>query len=246
MEQKNETSVIISIDQKAIAPHQPNEKTLSARKGSKNIFKMALLMMRGRRSRKSKVFVMDDKSKSIWRKIVGSIRPLHLQSDHSPSPHHNNNDNNIIPIIPQSKPMITAPPSENSTDHSDEGFESASEFTCSPPSSRYASAVGLSEMMLEEENKNVKEEEAVKENSDDKDKNNDDENDEKKNVKEEDVVKDKNDDKNKDNDNDGDWDEMIDAKAEEFIAQFYRQIRLQSLNVMDFDYQEISMRDARL
>ncbi|TKY52478.1 hypothetical protein E2542_SST24000 [Spatholobus suberectus] len=208
MEQKAENSMIISISQKAIIPHEADNKTtpssLKKGKGSKNFFKVALFMMRGG-SRKSKVLAADDESKSTWRKLLGSMRPLHLQSNESPL-HNNNNNNNI----PQSKMMITSAPSENG----DDGFESASEFTYSPSpaSSRYASAVGLNEMVQEEENENE-------------------------NEKEEEVVKEN---------NDGYGDEMIDAKAEEFIAQFYHQMRLQRLDVMDRRYQEISMRSLGL
>ncbi|KHN08655.1 hypothetical protein glysoja_024564 [Glycine soja] len=203
--------MIVSIDQKAIiTPHEePNNNitrsSLKKGKRQKNFFKVALFMMRGR-SRKSKMLAVDDESKSIWRKLVGSMRPLHLQSNQSPSHDidNNNNNNNIPPH--QSKMMkITSAPSENG----DDGFDSASEFTYSPSpaSSRYASAVGLNEMVQEEE------EEVAKE---------------------------------KINNDDGDGDEMIDAKAEEFIAQFYHQMRLQSLDVTDDHYQEISMRSLGL
>jgi hypothetical protein len=40
----------------------------------------------------------------------------------------------------------------------------------------------------------------------------------------------------------GNGDETIDAKAEEFIAQFYQQMRLQRLNNVDRHYQERSER----
>nr|KYP74220.1 hypothetical protein KK1_006890 [Cajanus cajan] len=189
-----------------ITPHDTNDNdnnktTPSLKKGkrSKNIFKVALFMMRGR-SRKAKALAVDDESKSMWRKIVGSMRPLHLQSMHSPTRDNNNNNNNIIPQ--PNKKMITLPLSENG----DEGFDSASEFvnSPSPSSSRYASAVGLNEMVQEEEEK-VEEVGVEKENDDD-----------------------------------------IDAKAEEFIAQFYHEMRLQRLDVMDRHYKEISMRSLGL
>ncbi|KAK7356353.1 hypothetical protein VNO80_15623 [Phaseolus coccineus] len=223
MELNAENSIIISNEQKAIIPlEQPNYKiTHSSRnkaRGSKNIFKVALFMMRGR-SRKSKILV-DDESKSVWRKIVASMRPLHLQGDQSPR--HHNNEN-----IPQSKTIITSTPFAN-VDHGDDAFDSASEYSPSPCSSRYASAVGLNEMVQEAEN----EKDGVKE------KNNDDVNSD-----EEDGLKERN--TNGDN-NDGEGDEMIDAKAEEFIAEFYHQMRLQRFDVVDSHYQEISMRSLGL
>lgn len=201
MEAKAENSMIVSIDQKAIiTPHEePNNNitrsSLKKGKRQKNFFKVALFMMRGR-SRKSKMLAVDDESKSIWRKLVGSMRPLHLQSNHD-----DDNNNNVNPH--QSKMMkTTSAPSENG----DDSFDSATEFgnSSSPASSRYASAVGLNEMVQEEE-----ENEKI-------------------------------------NNNDGEGDEMIDAKAEEFIAQFYHQMRLQSLDVTDDHYQEISMRSLGL
>ncbi|ESW17163.1 hypothetical protein PHAVU_007G216300 [Phaseolus vulgaris] len=208
MELNAEKSIIVRNEQNAIIPHEkPNYNTIhSSRKntrGSKNIFKVALFMMRGR-SRKSKMLV-DDESKSVWRKIVGSMRPLHLQGDQSPR-HHNSAS------IPQSKTIVTSTPFENDVDHGDDAFDSASEYSPSPSSSRYASAVGLNEMVQEAEN-------------------------------EEDGVKGRN--TNGDN-NDGEGDEMIDAKAEEFIAEFYHQMRLQRFDVVDSHYQEISMRSLGL
>jgi len=202
MEPNAENSMIISNTQKAITPYEePTNKTsLSSRKkgkGGKNFFKVALFMMRGR-SRKSKILV-DDESRSVWRKIVGSMRPLHLQSNQSPR--HDNNEK-----------MITSTPFANGVDPGDDAFDSASEMTTSPSSSRYASAVGLNEMVQEAEN-------------------------------EEDGVKEKN--SNGDH-HDGEGDEMIDAKAEEFIAQFYHQMKLQRFNVVDRHYQEISMRSLGL
>ncbi|KAL2323689.1 hypothetical protein Fmac_028068 [Flemingia macrophylla] len=203
MEPKGD-SMIVSMDQQPIQiiPHDPNtnqttRSSLKKSRRSKNIFKVALFMMRAR-SRKTKALVKDDESKSIWRKVLGSMRPLHLQSNQSHDDNNNNNDNNVI--LQPSKKMITLKLSGN---NGDEGFESASEFAKSPSpcSSRYASAVGLNEMVQGEE-ENV---EVVKENGDD-----------------------------------------IDAKAEEFIAQFYQEMRLQQWGVLDRRYKEISMRSLGL
>ncbi|CAJ1969915.1 unnamed protein product [Sphenostylis stenocarpa] len=209
MEPATGNSMVISIDQKTISPHeQSNDKLTrsSAKKGkrARNIFKVALFMMRGRS--KSKL-VVSEESKSVWRRILGSMRPLHLQNDQSP-PHDNNTN------MPQSKPTITSSRFANGVvDSGDDAFDSASEFTNSPSpcSSCYASAVGLDELVQEENEK-----EGVEEmNSDD-------------------------------GNSDGEGDEMIDAKAEEFIAHFYHQMRLERFDDVDRHYQEISMRSLGL
>ncbi|XP_027935809.1 uncharacterized protein LOC114190930 [Vigna unguiculata] len=230
MELNPENSVIISNDQKAITAHESPKKTdthssSKKTKRSKNIFKVALFMMRSGRSRKPKIIV-DEESKSVWTKIVGSIRPLHMPTDKS-TPHDDNSES-----TPQSKTTISSTPFANCIDHGDDAFDSASAFTRSSSrcSSRYASAVGLNEMVQEAEN----EKDGEKENNN----NNDDDN-----KGEEEGVKEKN--INGDS-NDAEGDEMIDAKAEEFIAQFYYQMRLQHLDVVDSDYQEISMRSLGL
>ncbi|XP_061338433.1 uncharacterized protein LOC133285238 [Gastrolobium bilobum] len=204
MEKNGENSIVISVDPKPTTDHEtvkiPRNRSLEKRNGSKNIFKMALVMMRGR-NRKSKVLPEndddDDESRSVWKKLVGSMRPLHLQSG---SPRHNGGQT--------PKKMNTTAPSESG----DDGFDSASEYAYSPSatSSRYASAVGLNEMVQDEENQ--KDEEII--------------------VKE-------------DNGN-GDGDDMIDAKADEFIAQFYQQMRLQRMDTMDRRYREISLRSLGL
>ncbi|KAE9589482.1 hypothetical protein Lal_00000612 [Lupinus albus] len=215
MEQNTENlNVIISNKPNAIVVHPPNhydiKPSLKKKKhGTKNIFKVALFMMRGGH-KKSKLLLKDDGSGSIWRKLVGSMRPLHLQNNQSPIQ------------TPKAKTILTLP-YENNTNNIDihqgevDGFDSASEFanSPSPASSRYASAVGLNEMVQDEENhkEEVKEEE------------------EEENVMEEDY---------------GNGDEMIDAKAEEFIAQFYRDMKLQSLDIVDHRFMEISMRSLGL
>ncbi|XP_047149730.1 signal transducer and activator of transcription B-like [Vigna umbellata] len=229
MELNPENSVIISNAQKAIIPHEEPKKinTFSSRKkakGFKNFFKVALFMMRSGRSRKSKI-IMDQESKNVWRNIVGSMRPLHMQTDQSTLQDNSKN-------IPQSQIMITSTPFANCVDPGDDAFDSTSVYTCSSSrcSSRYASAVGLNEMVQEAEN----EKDGVKENDNNNNNNN---------KGEEEGVKEKN---NNGDSNDVEGDEMIDAKAEEFIAQFYLQMRLQDLNVVDSRYQEISMRSLGL
>ncbi|KAK7344399.1 hypothetical protein VNO77_13946 [Canavalia gladiata] len=187
---------MVSMNQTTMTADQ-NGSSLKKGHRSKNIFKVALFMMRGR-SRKSKMLPPDQDSKSTWKRLLGSMRPLHLQSTQSP-PHND---------IPQK--IQTSAPSPKGMDYGTDGFESASEqsaYSPSPCSSRYASAVGLNELVKDEEEEEVVEEEKV-------------------------VVK----------ENGEEGDEIIDAKAEEFIAEFYHQMRLQRLDVTDNHYTEISMR----
>ncbi|CAL5208861.1 unnamed protein product [Lathyrus oleraceus] len=183
----------------AIISFNPNTTLNQNPQRPKNIFKVALFMMRGNSRKSSKAIVpVDDESKGIWRNLIGSMRPMHLQSHQSP-PQILNGQNNLknINVI-----------DETANDHQGEedGVVLASE---SPPSSRYASAVGLNEMVEEEE-------------------------------KEEEIVI-------KDFQNYGDdGDNMIDAKADEFIAQFYHEMKLQRMDVVDHRYNELSMRSLGL
>ncbi|XP_004495922.1 uncharacterized protein [Cicer arietinum] len=209
MEQKVE-NVIVSFNPTILDPNPQPKSILKKGKGSKNIFKVALFMMRGR-SRKSKpILPVDDESKSIWRKLVGSMRPMHLQSSDSASPPQILNDHKLKNVVTENANNISV------DQYYEDGFDSASEFPNSPGSSRfasaagsrYASAVGLNEMV--EEDEEIKEEEI--------------------NV----------------NEDHGDGDHMIDAKAEEFIAQFYQEMRLQRMDIVDHRYNEISMRSLGL
>ncbi|KAL1293683.1 hypothetical protein HN51_054309 [Arachis hypogaea] len=52
--------------------------------------------------------------------------------------------------------------------------------------------------------------------------------------------------KKHDDDDHSDGDDMIDAKAEEFIAEFYLQMKLQKFNKMDPHYRKISQRSLGL
>ncbi|OIV90992.1 hypothetical protein TanjilG_16952 [Lupinus angustifolius] len=209
MEPKSEKdNATISSNPNTIVAHPHDQETKPSlvnqkkKHGNKNIFKVALFMMRGHH-RKSKLLPVDDSSRSIWTKLVGSMRPLHLQNNNSPIQSPNAKSNTIVTLPYEN---------QNTTDHHNEvdGFDSASDFanSPSPASSRYASAVGLNEMVQDDENH--KEEENV--------------------MVEEDST----------------GDEMIDAKAEEFIAQFYLEMKLQNLDIMDPHYKEISMRSLGL
>lgn len=169
------------------------------------------------RSQKSRVVPVDEESKSVWRKLVGSMRPLHLQSNNSPPAQPKNNSNRKL------KKMVTMPcKSAANYSLSEDGFEyAASDFTNSPSPlhRRYASAIGLSEMVPEDEENEKEEYNVIAENE-----NEEEESDE----------------------GDGNGDDMIDAKAEDFIAQFYQQMRLQRLDVVDRRYNEISQRSLGL
>ncbi|MCH94747.1 hypothetical protein A2U01_0015712 [Trifolium medium] len=199
-------------ESKTTLDHNPQPNPIPNRKPSKrskNIFKVALLMMRGHSRKSTKaVFPVEDESKSIWRKIVGSMRPMHLQSNQSP-PRIINGENNLKKVVIEKNNNVDI--------QGEDGFDYERESSLSPsPDSRryasatnslYASAVGLNEMVEEE--------------------------------KEEEIV-------NKDNIGD-DGDDMIDAKAEEFIAQFYQEMRLQIMDdIVDHRYNEISMRSLGL
>lgn len=250
MEKKVENAMI-SYDPKSkttldhIPQPQPILKKGSS-KGSKNFFKIVVFMLRGHSRKTKSIMPIDNESKSMWKKLLGSMRPMHLQSNQSPPQILNGKNNHKKVVIENNVNSIIDTQGED-------GFHNASEFLNSPSptrsylasvaSSRYASAVGLSEMVEEE-----KEEEIVEK---DNNNNNNNENDDdmidadaaglnemvEEEKKEEIVNKDSN------NNNEIDEDDMIDAKAEDFIAKFYREMRLQR---MDVRYNEMSMRSLGL
>lgn len=141
------------------------------------LLKVALFMIR-RRSGKSKS--ADVASKGLWKSLVGSMRPLHLQTNASPPPSIEGASERYDDVmLPPASPGSSV--SSFSTDQ--DGM-----------SSRYASAVNLQE--LDQEYEEV-------------------------------LIVD---------------DELIDAKAEEFIAQFYEQMRLQRVDSMDRRFDEMNKR----
>ncbi|XP_023004875.1 uncharacterized protein LOC111498054 [Cucurbita maxima] len=169
-------------------PHvEPSTDSGKAKKksgGVMKIFKVALLMLR-RRSNKSKATVDTGSDKSVWRQLVGSMRPLHVQGNESPP----------TISLPPLKPKKNLEELPTTCSLSPSSPSSLLSFTRTSRSSsfgtsKYASAINLQEL----EGRN----------DDDNDKN---------------VIED---------DNGGD--EMIDAKAEEFITQFYEQMRRQHHN----------------
>lgn len=211
--EQNPQNAIINIPHTTTHPpnyhDEPKPNQLLSRKkkhGPMHAIRVALFMMRGR-SKKSKVLPVDDESKSVWRKIVGSMRPLHLQSNQSPRHPQTNGQ-------PLKRTLL---PSPSFGDVGDEAVTPASDFPVeeapyspSPPSSRYASAIGLNELVQSDDD-NEKPEMIVEEEE----------------CKESGV---------------GDGDELIDAKADEFIAQFYKEMRLQRLDLVDHCYKERSQR----
>ncbi|KAK7396941.1 hypothetical protein VNO78_18104 [Psophocarpus tetragonolobus] len=196
MEKQNECAVINIPNIKADNEQQKGFK--KKKKGGILFLRVAVFMMRGRSKKPSVLQVDDDddKSKSIWRKIVGSMRPLHLQSTQSPR------------SFSQPNTTFTSPSPTNDYVVEEEPYSP------SPPSSCYASAVGLNELVQNDED----------------------------NDKQETIMEGCECDGHVNVDAEPDGDEMIDAKAEDFIAQFYQEIRLQRLNSVDRLYVERSQR----
>ncbi|WJX79828.1 hypothetical protein P8452_62908 [Trifolium repens] len=203
--------------------------TRKKKSGPINVVRVALLMMRGSSPKKSSVTpkksnVTDNESKNVWSKFVGSIRPLHLQGSRSPQSFSGRKFDQLItlPLSPSSSEstggasVFTAeeePFSPLQKSPSNSRYASAvglNDLVQSVANSPYASAIGLNELVSSDE-ENERQEEIEEE------------------EEEEVAVR-------------GNGDETIDAKAEEFIAQFYQQMRLQRLNNVDRHYQERSER----
>ncbi|ESW35156.1 hypothetical protein PHAVU_001G211600 [Phaseolus vulgaris] len=180
---------------------QPKPLKVKKMSGGMRFLRVALLVMRGR-SRKPKaihqVGQIDDGSKCRWRKIVGSMRPLHLQSNQTP---RSVSDSAAVFYSPKS-------PAKDCGGNVSDFVAEEEPYSPSPPSSRYASAVGLNELVQSDE-ENEKQEVIMEED-------------------EEQV--------------DGDGDEMIDSKAEDFITQFYQEMRLQRMDTVDRLYVERNQR----
>ncbi|KAK4282546.1 hypothetical protein QN277_013908 [Acacia crassicarpa] len=158
-------------------PNNPNPRLIPRKKqrGPMYFIKVALFMIKTS-SDKSKGF-SSSKSKSLWSKLLGSVRPLHLQLQQVPEPQVAK-----LPALIHQSPART----EFSEDYLFSPSEGSSRSTTYTP---FSSAVGLNEMAQSEEDD---EPEGVPAASDH-------------------------------------WggDEMIDAKAEEFIANFYNEMKLQ-------------------
>ncbi|BFG43472.1 hypothetical protein CerSpe_297460 [Prunus speciosa] len=148
--------------------------------GAMHILQLALFMLRRRHRSdgKSKPTSFEAQAQAVvstkgtWKRLVGSIRPLHLQTTSNPTPPSS------VHTSERYEDVLPPPMSPARTDDlaSEDGM-----------SSRYASAVNLQELDRTDE----------------------------------------------DNDNAAIVNANIDAKAEEFIAQFYQQMRLQRLDRVD-------------
>ncbi|KAL0547528.1 hypothetical protein IC582_017466 [Cucumis melo] len=168
------------------------------KKRSTNILKVALKLLR-QRSRKPNVTnvpaAIDVGSKGMWNRLVGAMRPLHLQSDESTT----------IPSLPTSTDPHPPPPLFPSSPSVD-NFEDVNSSSSSSVDgmSRYASVDNLQALDQNDEEEEERNNDKFYANMDGED-------------------------------------EMIDAKAEMFIAQFYEQIKLQR-SESDVRYNEMIKR----
>ncbi|CAK9310151.1 unnamed protein product [Citrullus colocynthis] len=178
-------------------PVKPTSNSGNTKKksgGAVQIFKVVLFMLRRRQSKKPKVSVDMGSEKGLWRRLLGSIRPLHIQGNKSP-PTVARVDMSLAPSKPKKEVFegalmpLPSPSPSPSPSLSSSSFSRTSRSS-SFGTSQYASATNLQEL--------------------------------------DDNIDGNNDKSAMEDDNGGD--EMIDAKAEEFIAQFYEQMRRQRCN----------------
>ncbi|XP_062108230.1 uncharacterized protein LOC133819065 [Humulus lupulus] len=201
----------------------PPSSAVKKRRGAVQLIKVALYMIR-RRSGKNKTVDVTSSGGSIWNCLVGSMRPLHLQSHGSPCHRHSIHDENDV-VKSSSSPSPSPSPSLIQTAASPMSPGASSSYSSSSSDdemSRYASAANLQELDTESRYASAT------------------------NLRELDNDDSECDDRKTNNNNnlydENGGDEMIDVKAEEFIAQFYKQIRLQRLNSMDRHYNEMIQR----
>lgn len=209
-QQRSNNNNALSITGKLLPVADKNAATKKKRRGAMHMIKVALFMLR-RRSGKSKSAEAVASNGGVLNRLVGSMRPLHLQSNGSPR-HITNNSNSIddhpkqqnsdVVNITSTQQMHPTSPagSSSSSPSSSSGEDGMSRYASvgnlTELESRYASAVNLRELDEDDEESEHEYDE-----------------------------------------NGGD--EMIDVKAEEFIAQFYAQMRLQRLNSVDRRYNEM-------
>ncbi|KAL3531519.1 hypothetical protein ACH5RR_010841 [Cinchona calisaya] len=148
---------------------EDKEKKKKKKSGAFSFFRAALLAMRSDSKKKE---VVPPKSNEKWKKIVGSMRPLHLQENQSPPP-----------SLPPPSPARTAESLED-LNLIQQPSSPAPSSVSGGTMSQYASASNLQELDNEESDPDEVFDAIC-------------------------------------------GDEMIDAKAEEFIAQFYQQMKLQ-------------------
>ncbi|KAB2074216.1 hypothetical protein ES319_A07G138600v1 [Gossypium barbadense] len=167
--------------EKKKAPHDDQNSLATPHKRKRsaalNVIKVALYMLR-LKSSKSKLVQANMVPKVSWKRLLGSMRPMHIQSNQSPPPTIEAKpgfmlEPKFIPVSQRTEEDIAAAPWSPMAS-SDSSFMS-----------QYESPLNQEIHVME-----PSEEESWF-------------------------------------DDDG-GDEMIDAKAEEFIAQFYQQIRLQN------------------
>lgn len=167
---------------------KPLQAPTKKKRGAMHLLRAALFMIRRGSGKKSKSSLqIEVAANGVLNKVVGSMRPLHMQSHQSPLheaaapapvlalPSPGEHFVDMLPVSPVSTLARPYSPSHSSTSGS---------------TSRYASAINLQEL--------------VEGDSEDEEDDADD-------------VYDVN-----------GGDDMIDAKAEEFIAQFYQQMRAQN------------------
>lgn len=179
MEMKSEA--VVAVNAKNNKNVNVDEVAVKKRRGGVRLLKVALFMIR-RRSEKSKSVNMA--SRGLWKRLVGSMRPLHLQGNTPPAIEL---EPNMTPRTERYEDVQFGPVSPRGAASSSSSVDSMS---------RYASAVNLQEL----------------------------------------------DPTNGDEDNEENGDDMIDAKAEQFIAQFYEQIKLQRMDSADRRYNEMIQR----
>ncbi|PKI73941.1 hypothetical protein CRG98_005666 [Punica granatum] len=213
-------TAIVPVDDKKL-PLPSSVPKSKKKRGSMSFLRAALFMWRRRGSskKKSKAALQIEAataSAGMLNKVVGSMRPLHVQGGESPPQVAATAHAQPEPGPEPAKMILLAGASPSRSEHfedvplgsvsmmspvaSPSHCSSASPSHCSSVSegtSRYSSALNLQEL----------------------DKNDD------------------NDDSDDDDDDDRKFealggDEMIDAKAEEFITQFYQQMKIQNYNEM--------------
>ncbi|KAK6941067.1 Protein of unknown function DUF761, plant [Dillenia turbinata] len=169
----------------AVKPPRDVTKAKKKRGGALQMIRAALFMLRKRsKGKKTESLPLEVASTGILKDLVGSMRPLHLQTPNTPPPALNESGKAIVTaelefgnaiVVEEQYEDVFAPPFSPSA---------ASSSSSSGTMSRYASAQSLQDLDREET-----------------------------------VELD---------DEGGDL--KIDAKAEEFIAQFYESMRLQRLD----------------
>lgn len=163
-----------------------------------HLLKVVLYMLRPKSS-KSKSFQNTAVSSFSWKGLVGSMRPMHLQSNQSPPPSMEAKP--AIMLEPQSMPVGEQNEEAVNPPLSTQAFVSIQ----SPASSISACSSEIDSDLSQYESPLNQEIHIIKPCGE---------------ITEDECCYDED-----------AGDEMIDAKAEEFIAQFYEQIRLQNLNL---------------